>query len=1159
MNLFHDDTLHKLINVLNKDLTVSEMICHFANTLKVSIPFDRFSLGLSQLRTWFFVQNDKFSVSHHYDRLTANRSASSWVLVNQKPLLRNDIEAELEFDLDTNLITERMRADLILPLQVDGVALGTFNFTHSQPNIYTEEHLALAEKVSDLMGLCAKEIIQKHNTETLSRFTQELQQAKNLDALLQIVLQHLQAQFDRIRVYLFDEAQRKLIGYCQIDEKGIQDLSDRSYFFDQDPYTQKTFATSKPQIYSANTDLNKSWLASINEESILDVSGNQEWAEVALKVNTKDAEILIGKISIDNNQTNIPLRQSQLDDLMTIFRQTAIAIHQVQLHENMAQQVEQRTQELVNANLELKAKEELLSSLNYVNDLSLSYLDRDAILDNFAKEIIRAGIFRSLMIALVNNEDQTVEVVRAFQKEDRDSLDASLEIVNYPKTCGTVYQLSDSNITPTAARTGQLQIAVSKSDDRLDHQFEEESDWEDKIAYFIPIRREGKVVAVLATGSRQEERDAFLKRLETMAPLLNQLGIALEHATLFQTAKKNEALYRSLFENMESAFAYRQLITDDHGNPDDYTFLEVNKAFEKMCGASRDEIVGKRVTEIFPSVRDGQTDWIKKYGEVALTGEPFHSELYFDMLDKWFSVSCYSPQMGYFATISQDITKRKKSEENLKELSKFQSLLLNTPSIWICALNSDLEVTFWNKGAEVISGYSSQEALEDDQMWRRIYPDADHRDTVIQTLGETKNTDTPSQNLESILIDKTGHQKTITWYSHKLADDEDTPLGFLLIGVDISQRKHLESEIVRLERLKALGELAAGVSHNLNNILTGILLPANMLREMSVPNSIREEVQDIFISATRAKDLVLQLNQSVRRHSALSPEPVNVRQAIAEAIRATQMRWKDESEAKGIKISVETDNKDIEPKAKATQSGLFDVLVNLILNAVDALPDGGEISISTHHRNNNIYIEVKDNGVGMSEDVQLKVFEPFFTTKMDIGTGLGLSTAYNQVQSWGGLLSVKSTLGLGTTLRITLDIWEDQTTIDTIPPNGDLQAVHILLVEDDILVSRALEKYLQNSKSLTLAKTAQEALREVEGKSIDIALIDLGLPDIPGDQLAKQLKQRHPGLIAILMTGWFLKPDDPRIEPFHAHIQKPISDPVDLQNAISQAIKMHAK
>jgi PAS domain S-box-containing protein len=915
-----------------------------------------------------------------------------------------------------------MHSELILPLVVDRTPVGTFNFAKRETGFYTQTHCDLAGTFTSALDILAKQIQASQDEEARHDVALQFQKAKNVDTVLNALLHHLQTRYDRIRVYLYDPGIDGLIGHMQAGPEQVAEFSASVYPIAQDPHSKQTFSSDAPKVYSTRTNEHENLKETLGPRVILVSKTVPQWAEFPLKLFIDGRHVIEGKISVDNSVTSAPINEDQLKRQMVLISLATLAIHRTNMRINMADEVDQRTHQPSATNKVLEEKDKLLTALQEVSHRSFSYLNQDEILDTFARLIIQAGIFRSLMIALVDRETESIEVVRAFQKELPDGPNGPVNIVNYEKTCGTRYPLSDDNITPTAARTGEMQIAEFKSDSRLESRFEENQNWDDKIAYFIPVRREEKVVAVLATGTQRRDKALFIDHVKTMEPLFDQLGIALEHAALYHTARKNEAHYRSLFENMQSAFAYHQPITDRKGKPQNYVFLEVNQAFEEITRLKRADIIGQLVTTVLPGSKEDLADWIGRFGQVAQTGKATHFESYFQALGQWYSVSAYSPQQGYFVTLLTEITERKKSEERMGELLDFQVQMLNTPVVWICAFGEDLKMTFWNHAAELISGYSSEEVLGSEDIWQKLYPDPDNLQTLVNTAKEVLSHEGRIVNIESAIQCKEGKTKIIYWHANRLISRQGEALGYLAIGLDVSHHKQLETEIVRLERLKALVELAAGVSHNLNNMLTGILLPAAVLNEMSLPSGAVENVEDILVSATRARDLVSQLSQSVRKDPPETSEPVDTNRVVSQAVRATQARWKDECRSRGIQVGITLDTGNT-PLVKATTAGLHDVLVNLIFNAVDALPEGGIINISTRPLPDGSQISVQDDGVGMSSDTRLRVFEPFFTTKMNVGTGLGLSTAYNHVQRWGGELSVESELGRGTVFTIKLSDW----------------------------------------------------------------------------------------------------------------------------------------
>ncbi|MEW6750332.1 MAG: ATP-binding protein [Candidatus Latescibacterota bacterium] len=243
------------------------------------------------------------------------------------------------------------------------------------------------------------------------------------------------------------------------------------------------------------------------------------------------------------------------------------------------------------------------------------------------------------------------------------------------------------------------------------------------------------------------------------------------------------------------------------------------------------------------------------------------------------------------------------------------------------------------------------------------------------------------------------------------------------LEAQIAARLQMERELVRVERLRAVGELAAGISHNLNNLLTGILGPAQLLGRMTTDPELLREVHDITTSGLRARDLVQRLQRSVRRMADERLEPVDLPLVMQDALVATRPRWQDASEAQGIAIGMVTEVEEV-PPVRATRAGVQDLLTNLLFNAVDAMPRGGTITVRAEAAGGRVRLSVRDTGIGMDEETRRRLFEPFFTTKMDVGTGLGLSTVYASVQSWGGQMEVTSEPGRGTCFTVLLLPWE---------------------------------------------------------------------------------------------------------------------------------------
>ena len=371
--------------------------------------------------------------------------------------------------------------------------------------------------------------------------------------------------------------------------------------------------------------------------------------------------------------------------------------------------------------------------------------------------------------------------------------------------------------------------------------------------------------------------------------------------------------------------------------------------------------------------------------------------------------------------------------------------------------------------------------------------------------------------------------------------------GRLVILRNVTSRRRAEAEVVRSQRLRAVGELSLGVSHNLNNILTGVLGPAGLIQRMTDDRRILHELDVIMRSANMASDLVKRLGRSVHAVDDDTLQGVSVSEAVSGAITATRPKWKDEAEARNAEIEILADVDSVPPVA-ATRAGLHDVLLNLLFNATDAMPDGGRIRIEASRTGEEVMMTVSDNGVGMVSDVAARVFEPFFTTKMDIGSGLGLSTVYAEVQQWGGGMNVTSAPGEGTTFELRVPIWRGKAEPEEEDGRqGEAQEnarkndrASVLVVEDDEAVRSFLARVLSGrGYDYQLAGSALEALDQFREGSFQVAIIDLGMPGKSGDALSVELRQLDARLVTVLSTGWMLHESDGRLDSFDLHINKP--------------------
>jgi PAS domain S-box-containing protein len=373
----------------------------------------------------------------------------------------------------------------------------------------------------------------------------------------------------------------------------------------------------------------------------------------------------------------------------------------------------------------------------------------------------------------------------------------------------------------------------------------------------------------------------------------------------------------------------------------------------------------------------------------------------------------------------------------------------------------------------------------------------------------------------------------------------------------IQDNRRMVEELIRTQRLRASGELSAGVSHNLNNILTGVLVPAQLLKLKTDDPELRQEVDEIITYGQRARDLVHRLHLSVRGLEEDTLAPISVSEVVQEAIQTARPRWKDEPESRGIGIEIAAQCLEI-PPIRGTRSGLHDILTNLILNAVEAMPAGGTIHIRAQMLGDRAQLSFSDTGVGMDDATRARVFEPFFTTRTDIGTGLGLSTVHNTVEKWGGEIDVESVPGEGTTFTLRLPVWEE----GDVREDGEQEALRVrsgkvLVIDDDAGLCSVLSRLLGESHEVETATDGRKALGDYVPGCFDVVLIDLGMSGMSGDRIAQEIRRRDPLVARVLITGWELSEDDARGEPFDLRIAKPFDDIDHVMSVVAEAIELH--
>jgi signal transduction histidine kinase/DNA-binding response OmpR family regulator len=354
-----------------------------------------------------------------------------------------------------------------------------------------------------------------------------------------------------------------------------------------------------------------------------------------------------------------------------------------------------------------------------------------------------------------------------------------------------------------------------------------------------------------------------------------------------------------------------------------------------------------------------------------------------------------------------------------------------------------------------------------------------------------------------------------------------------------------QSSLVKTERLRALGEMAAGVAHDFNNLLSVILGRAElMLRRVREADTSRD-LEAVRRAAQDGADTVRRIQEFTRTRRTRAFERVDLAEVAREVIELTRPRWELEAQAKGVTYEFRVEG--VAPPVAGRPEELREVLTNLITNAVDAMPDGGVCRVRVEAAEDWAVMAVTDTGIGMAEEMRRRVFEPFFTSKGPRGTGLGLAVSWGIITRHGGTIEVDSAPGQGTTFRLRLPI--PVTLPDIViglPITPAPRPARLLLIEDEAEVQAVLAEMLREAGyTVVVAKDGLEGIEHCERENVDIVLSDISMPGISGWDVAARLRARHPQIPIGFVTGWGDQLDPERLagagvdfvvaKPFQAH------------------------
>ena len=583
-----------------------------------------------------------------------------------------------------------------------------------------------------------------------------------------------------------------------------------------------------------------------------------------------------------------------------------------------------------------------------------------------------------------------------------------------------------------------------------------------------------------------------------------------------------EAMFRNLLEAAPDA----TVCVDDHG-----VIALVNAQAERLFGYAREDMIGLPVEMLVP---DGAQDI-----------HPVHRRGYFadpvprpmgagrELAARRKDGSEFPAEISLSAIQTEDGTLVSATIRDGTE--RRHAAIVASSSDAIIGRSLDGTITSWNRGAERMYGYAPAEAIGSD-LAMLVPPE---RSGELPDTTERVRRGEPTGQFESQRVRKDGATIDVSVTISPIHDAAGLVVGTSAVARDITDRKRTEADRQALgerlrqsERLESLGQLAGGVAHDFNNLLGVILNYAAFVAERTVDNpAVHADVEQIRAAAERGARLTSQL-LIVGRREAIRPAVLDLNAIVAD-IRDLLSR----SIGEQVKLTVRSDI--ALPAIRADRGQIEQILLNLAVNARDAMPAGGTLHIATHvadldedylrqhpdaRLGRHVELAVSDTGAGIPPEVAGHIFEPFFTTKpKGQGTGLGLATVYGIVTEAGGSLSVNSEAGLGTTFRLLFPAVDEPAALAAIPPAADIEGhgETILVVEDEAAMMEVTARILRHhGYTVVEATNGPEAIALAAQPDVRLLLTDSVMPQMSGRELARQIRELRPELPVLFMSGY---------------------------------------
>lgn len=670
-----------------------------------------------------------------------------------------------------------------------------------------------------------------------------------------------------------------------------------------------------------------------------------------------------------------------------------------------------------------------------------------------------------------------------------------------------------------------------------------------------PVFNHGEFKGLL-TIDRTESAEEFTEReIDLVSAIANQISSAIGNASLFTDVLRSKNEWELIFNSISDGIFVIDM---------DYTITNFNRVFAEKYGFDSDSIIGMKCYDLF-SCKKVETDacghiqCIKENKSIEAT------HIYSDIPGTFkVTISPVYDERGEVEKsvhFIKDITKEIEYEQQLKEslkraeeISNYLETLIESSTDSIISTDQEGKVVYFSKGASEILGYEPEEIQG--KHVSEVYPSLEDAKKIGRAMRKNNG---KIRNYNVSLKRKDGSLVEVLLSASTLFDEEGKSAGTVGISKDLSKIKKMEEYIRQSEKLTALGKLASGIAHDFNNILAAISMRAELMKiKVKEPEHLKD--LEVIENAAHSGAATVKKLRSFYKRDRKTFSPLNLNDVIREAVDITSPRWKDMSYSKGISIELALHLEEKLKIIRGNEGELKDTFINLIINSLDAMPEGGKIKISTENVRGTVKVIFTDSGLGMKPRIRDRAFEPFFSTKGEKGSGLGLSTVYGIVTSHGGRVELESWEGKGTSFIIHLPVSEievqEEPRYEEVK-DYDITGTRVILFEDEEPIRDAIREVLTEKgcnvidfyNSRIGLKFLRENLPTLHAEHKVVVITDLGMPDINGLEIARRVKELESSVPVVMITGWgsFMEQSQGNIYGVDRIVPKPVRSRVLVQ------------